>query len=402
MGAYAPPAITSAGLTVPGFQAIYNYFIAQYQQIYGQSVVIDNSNPDVQLISLFALAAADGFSALQLDFNNHSPNFAIGAALSSLVKINGLQRKVATFSTVGVTLTGTPGAVITSGVVQDTVAGNRWDLPTSVTIGGGGTVSVIATCETAGAVNVPIGSVTVIATPTAGWTSVTNAAASTPGQPVEADSQLRTRQALSVAAPSETLLAGTLAAIAAVPNVTRYAIDENTGSTTNGNGTPGHSIQATVEGGNQTTIAQAIFENRGIGCGTFGDVTIAVTDPNTGITLNISFNQPPTYVPIYVIINAHLLPGGTSATLTAIAQAVVNYLNILQISGGTGSTTVISFGELIQAAASVNLDPQVPIVSIRSPFFFGTTASPSTSTDVPLTFGEAAQGILANVTVNSV
>jgi uncharacterized phage protein gp47/JayE len=399
MGAYAPPAITSAGLTVPGYQAIYNYYIAALQQIYGQSVVIDNSNPDVQLVSLFALAAADGFSALQLDFNNHSPNFAIGAALSSLVKLNGLQRKVATFSTVGVTLTGTPGTVITGGVVQDTVTGSRWDLPASVTVGGGGSVSVIATCETAGAVNIPIGTATIIATPTAGWTSVTNSAISTPGQPVEADSQLRTRQALSVAAPSETLLAGTLAAIAAVPNVTRYAIDENTGSTTNGNGTPGHSIQATVEGGAQAAIAQAIFANRGIGCGTFGDVTVAVTDPNTGITLNISFNQPPTYVPIYVIINAHLLPGGTSATLTAIAQAVAAYINSLQISGGGG---VISFGELITAAASVNANPDEPVVSIRSPFYFGTSASPSTSTDVALAFGDAAQGAVGNITVNSV
>lgn len=402
MGAYAPPAITAAGLTVPGYTAIYNYFIAQYQQIYGQSVVIDNSNPDVQLISLFALACADGFSALQLDFNNHSPNFAIGAALSSLVKLNGLQRKVATSSTVVVTLTGTAGTIVTGGIVQDTVAGNRWGLPVAVTIGGGGTVTVTATCQVAGAVNVPIGSVTLIATPTAGWTSVTNAAASAPGEPVEVDSQLRTRQALSVAAPSETLLAGTFAAIAAVPNVTRYAIDENTGATTNGNGTPGHSIQAVVEGGDPNAIAQAIFENRGIGCGTFGDVTVAVTDPNTGVTLNISFDQPPTYVPIYVIVNAHLLPGGTSATLAAIAAAIVAYLNSLQISGSGTTVTVISFGELIQAAASVNTDPQLPIVSIRSPFYFGTGASPSASTDVPLVFGDAAQGILANVTVNSV
>jgi uncharacterized phage protein gp47/JayE len=395
---YVAPTISETGLTVPSYNDIVNFYIGQLQSIYGAGVVTDNSSADIQLLSILALAASDVMAALVLEYSNRAPNFSIGAALDSLVTLNGLARKVATASTVSVTLTGDVGAVINNGIVADTVQGLQWLLPATVTIGGGGTVTVTAVCATLGAVNIGVGTVTIKVTPTAGWLSVTNPTASVPGQPVESDSQLRTRQAISVALPSQTILSGTLAAIAAVPNVTRYQIDENTGSVTNGNGTPGHSIQAVVENGANADIAEAIFNNRGLGCGTSGTVTIAVTDPNTGLTMNINFNRP-TNVNIYVIVNAHNQAGGslTSAQIAAIQNGIVAYLNSLQM----GQT--ISFGELVQAAAlAVNANQNNPTVSIRSPFLFGTAPGPGSSADVVLAFGSVAVGLTANVTVNSV
>ena len=44
-----------------------------------------------------------------------------------------------------------------------------------------------------------------------------------------------------------------------------------------------------------------------------GTVTVNVTDPQTGYIMPISYLTP-TYVPIYVTLNVHLLAGGTSAT----------------------------------------------------------------------------------------
>ena len=353
---FTPPSIGSAGLSIPSYQTILNYLVAQFQQIYGVTIALDNSSSDYQFLSIVALLISDMCQALQLEYNNRAPNFAIGAALDSLVSINGLARKAPTYSTVSLTITGTAGAVITDGQVTDTVFGYTWILPTPFTIGGGGTITVTATCQTAGAVEIPASSGPTqyfnIATPQAGWTGVTNASASSPGEPVEADSQLRTRQSISVELPSETLLAGTYAGLLAVPGVTRVNIDENTGSTTNSNGTPGHSIQAVVEGGVALDIATAIYNNRGIGPGTYGTTTVAVTDLNTGVVMNISFDYA-VEVPIYVIVNAHPTSGSlTSQQTSAIQAAIVAYLNSLEI----GET--VSFGAIVAAASNaVNPNP---------------------------------------------
>jgi hypothetical protein len=417
---YAAPSVGPTGLTINSYQDILAYYLAGFQSIYGSTVYLGNDSADFQLLSLIALVAADANNALELAYNQQSPTTAIGAGLSSVVANNGLQRLAATFSTCQVVLTGTPGAVINNGVVGD-INGNLWNLPPVVTIGGGGTVTAIATAQVTGAINITAPNQIVnIETPTAGWTAVNNNSnVAVAGQPVETDSQLRERQAESTELPSETLLAGTIAAVLAVPGVTRInnspvlgtdgtpSINNPTGSTDDW-GNPAHSITVVVDGGNTLAVATAIFNNRGIGALTNGNVsgspvagtqTINVTDPNSGIVTPISFIQPPVAVPIFVIVNGHPTAGGslTTAQIAAIQNGVAAYLNSLQI----GET--VSFGELVQAAASaVNPDPSVPVVSIRSPLFFGISASPSTSTDVAIAFYKVATGSAGNITVNSV
>lgn len=391
---YAPPTIGISGLTIPTYTAILNYLSTNYQAIYGQTEYLGNDAAIFQFMSILALAMSDVAQMGQLIFNNKSPNFAIGNSLDSIVKINGLARKLASFSTCQVVLTGTAGASISNGLISD-VNGNQWSLPSPTVIGGGGTVTVTATCTVAGSVNVNANQITGIVTPTAGWTSVTNGSnLPSVGQPVESDSQLRARQAVSTELPSITMLAGTVAAINAVAGVTRLFVEENPTGSTDANGCPPHSITAVVEGGLDLDVATAIFGNKGIGCFTNGTTTLAVTDPNTGISQNISFDRP-TYVPIYVIANVHALPGYTSADTTAIQNALVNYLNSLQIG------ELVVWMALASTAMAVMPSLQTPIFSIHS-LFFGTSASPTTTTDVPMNFNQVAQGVLAKVIVNLV
>lgn len=393
---YQAPQISAAGLSIPSYQDILTQLTAQFQSIYGQSVYLGNDSPDFQWISVLALMMSDTMQGIQLAVNNRSPNFAIGAALDSLVKLNGIVRKLATFSLCQVTLTGIPGSLITNGVCSD-VNGNKWDLPTPVTIGAGGTVTVTATCETSGAINALAGQINAIFTPQAGWTSVTNPTAAVIGQPIETDAQLRLRQSLSVELPSQTLLSGTIAAIAATAGVTRYKVLENTTGATDSYGNPGHSVTAVVEGGADADVATAIYNNRGIGpymnpTTTAGATTVNLTDPNTGIITPVGFCRP-TYVQLYVTINAHLLSGGTSATITAIQTAITNYLNALQI----GET--VSFSALMAIAMNVNADLKNPVVLIEG-LFLGTAASPTNSVDITMQFYQVAQS--NTVTVNSI
>jgi uncharacterized phage protein gp47/JayE len=382
---YAPPSISASGLTIPSYNDILNNLISNFQTIYGQNVYLANDSSDYQFLSVLALKISDAVQGLQLEYNSRSPWTAIGSPLDSIIKLNGLTRKSASYSTCVVILTGTPGTTITNGIVGD-INGNKWDLgSTPIPIGSDGTATATAICETIGAITALAGNIINIMTPQSGWTSVTNIAAASVGQPVETDSQLRARQALSTMISSETMLAGTIAAIAATPGVTRYNVVENYTNAYDGYGNPPHSISAVVEGGTQLAVATAIYNNRGIGCYTNGTTSVPITDPDTGQSININYFLP-TYVPIYVSIGIHKLVGYTTATATAIKAAIAAYLNSLQI----GENLTIS--GLYGAALSVMPNLSIPIFSIYY-VKAGIVPSPLGTTDISISFNSVTQGI---------
>ena len=408
--AYVPPYIDPvAGMVIPSYASILAWRISQYQAIYPQVVYIGTDTAKYQELSIDALAAYDCNLGSQLAYNARSPLSAVGTDLDSIVKMNGIARLMASYSTAPVVVSGAPTTVITNGVVTDS-QGYAWSLPSPITIPSGGSVIVSATCQTAGSIQAAAGTITTMSGgTTAGWTGATNPSAALPGSPTEADSQLRARQALSVAAPSLTRLAATIAAIAAVSGVTRYATGtptpdsgpgssiENPTSSIDFWGNPPHSISMVVEGGTDLAVATAIFQKRGLGVYTNPDSTagltsIPVTDPNTGKITTIGF-QRPTYVPIYVTMVLHGLTGYTSAVLALVQSAIVTYLNSLQI----GET--ITFSSLYSVAQSVMpslLNPQFSITSL----FTGLSASPSGTTNISLNYYQVAQGIAANVIVS--
>lgn len=391
--AYAPPTITAAGLTVPGLADIQQFYLDGFLSIYGSTAYQKADDKDYQQITAFAIKVADVMQAVQLAYNARSPLTAVGADLDSVVKLNGLVRGGATQSSCPLVLSGAAGSVITNGVVNDPV-GNAWALPASVTIGPGGTANATATCSTPGPIAADAGTITSIATPTAGWISVTNTVAATLGQFAETDSQLRARQALSVALPGMTMLQSVIASIAATTDVTRKNVLENPTGATDSYGNPAHSITAVVEGGADADVAQAIYSKRGIGPFTNGTTTVNVADQVNGTTLPISFDRP-TYVPIFVSMSVHGQNGFTSATTGLIKTALVNYLNSLQI----GET--VNFSAMYAAASSVMPNLSLPQFSIKS-VAIGTTVSPTGTSDLAINFNQVAQGVTANVVITAV
>ena len=200
--AYFAPYIDETGLHIPTYSDIMEYLEEQVRLIFGNDIYLGDDAQDYQLLSVFAAKLFDVMQLAELNYNNRSPATASGAALDTLVAINGLQRQPATASTATVTLTGTAGAVISRGAVQQVSTGYLWSLPASVTIGDDGTAEALATCQQLGPTVAVPGDLSIIATPTAGWVSVTNAAAADLGRAVETDAELRARQAQSVANPS--------------------------------------------------------------------------------------------------------------------------------------------------------------------------------------------------------
>jgi hypothetical protein len=122
-----------------------------------------------------------------------------------------------------------------------------------------------------------------------------------------------------------------------------------------------------VEGGLPLAVATAIYNKKTIGCFTNGTTSVVVTDPVTGYETTISYYQP-SYVQPYIGMYVHGLSGFTSATLTAIQTALVNYLSSLAIGEG------ITYSALYGAALAVTPNLSQPEFSIKS-VTLGTTAT---------------------------
>lgn len=391
---YFKPYVDSTGLHIPTYNDILEDMIAAMKQIYGDDIYLDNSSPDYQLLSIFALKQSDTLQAMAYAYNARSPETAIGTSLDSVVKLNGIKRKAASKSTCQVKVTGTPFTQIVDGAVRDR-AGLTWDLPSSVVIDSSGTTYTVATCRTAGAVSALAGDISQIETPTYGWVSVTNEVAAVLGNAQETDAQLRERQTISTANPSQTMLDGTKGAIAALKNVSRYAVyenDTNVSSVTDDNpyGLPAHSVTCVVEGGTDEDVAEAIFLHKGIGCYTNGDVEVQYTDQNDYIN-RVRFYRP-VYKDIFVKVVIKKYTGYISTMTVKVREAVYNYLAALTI-GSDVSASVLS-----NIITDCNPSLTKPIFGIKD-LKLGLDKSSMAAQDIDIGFKEIPNPAYANIEV---
>lgn len=391
---YFKPYVDSTGLHIPTYNDILEDVIAAMKQIYGDDIYLDNSSPDYQLLSIFALKQSDTLQAMAYAYNARSPETAIGTSLDSVVKLNGIKRKPASQSTCQVKITGTPFTQIVGGAVRDR-AGLTWDLPSSVVIDSSGTTYTVVTCRTAGAVSALAGDISQIETPTYGWVSVTNEVAAVLGNAQETDAQLRERQTISTANPSQTMLDGTKGAIAALKNVSRYAVyenDTNVSSVTDDNpyGLPAHSVTCVIEGGTDEDVAEAIFLHKGIGCYTNGDVVVEYTNQNDYIN-RVRFFRP-VYKDIYVKVALKKYTGYISTMTVKVREAVYNYLAALTI-GSDVSASVLS-----NIITDCNPSLTKPIFGIKE-LKLGLSKSSMAAQDIDIGFKEIPNPAYANIEV---
>lgn len=338
------PTIDANGITAPTYADVFAFLQDQFRSIYGADTYLEPDSQDGQMLGVFAKAISDVNSVAIAIYRSFSPATAQGDALSSNVKINGIARKVASYSSADLVLIGQAGATISNGVAKD-ANGLQWMLPAAVTIPPSGTITVTATCATIGDISARAGTINQIATPALGWQSVTNPADAAEGAPVEKDAVLRQRQTVSTALPSLTVLDGIIGAVANVPGVTRYVAYENDTDATDANGIPSHSISLVVEGGDATAIANAIAAKKTPGSGTYGTTAIIVADIY-GRPITIRFFRP-VAAPTTATVTIKALTGYTGQTGQQIQQAVSDYINGVQIGGGlSGSVESVSYTHL--------------------------------------------------------
>lgn len=345
--------VDATGFHYPDYPTVLQYLTDEYKAIYGADTYLAPDSQDGQWLAIQALAIFDTMQVAAAVYSSFSPLTAQADALSRNVKINGIRRRAATYSTADLLVIGTAGTVIANGQAEDTLS-QKWNLPASVTIPPGGSITVTATAVDIGAITAAANTINKIATPTLGWQSVDNVAAATVGDPVETDAELRRRQTFSTALPSLTVLDGTIGAVASVPGVTRFRGYENDSDVTDANGIPAHSIAIVAEGGDQQAIGDTIAIKKTPGTGTYGTTTVTTYD-QYGLPNLINFFRPtPAVIGVEVTIQA--LTGYTTGFADLIAAAVAASIQALEIGDDVLITKLYVPANLPGQAAGATFD----------------------------------------------
>ncbi len=394
------PTISATGCAVPDFASIYAGLVSDFQGIYGTDAVLDPASLDGQWLGILATAFKNYVDSFLACYNAFSPATAQGAGLSSVVKVNGISRDAASYSTVDIVNIGQAGRTIVGPQIRDQ-AGNLWTMP-DFAIPFSGSITVTATCTIIGAVLVPAGSASgdggfwSIAAPQLGWQSVSNPSAASPGAPVEGDAALRVRQGLSVALSSQTVLDGIVADILTIPGVTRAKAYENDSDITDANDIPAHGTAFVIDGGDAAAIAQAIALKKTQGSPTYGTATQTVLVGKAQVPRQIQFFRPVEPIITYNVTVA-TLPGYTLDTRAAIQQALADFTNEQGIGGSNG---IIAINDTYEPVLGVSIGGARPFKVKSITMARGGTVTQAA--DLPIAFYEAPLGIAANVNVAEV
>lgn len=273
------------------------YFQDKFQEIYGPDVNLSSDTPDGQLIGITVQTILDLQDLISRVYSSMDPDNATGKTLDQRVAINGIQRQGGTFTVTPITLINSTSVnlygideaeLINNVLVRPdgnpiyTIAdseGNQWYLTTTELGLSAGTHTLNFRAALPGEQLTVPNTITSPVSIVLGVTSVNNPTTYLSlGVNEESDIALKIRRSRSVSQGSQGYLAGLVAALRNINGITDARVYENTGSTTDSDGIPGHSIWVIVAGSaSDEDIATAIYRHRNAGAGMKGGESYNVT-----------------------------------------------------------------------------------------------------------------------------
>lgn len=246
---------------------------------------IEPSSPMGQVLDLIVAELEAKNAEILFLSNMVNPETATGRFLDALAALYGLDRKISEPTIVNCLLTGLKGTVIPYGAIAQDSLGNQYrhSAAAGAKIDETGTVSTTFTAIEHGPLEVAAGAVNKIVTTIAGWDSITNPSAGVLGRYEETDAELRNRMIESYAVNATGYVEAIEANLAALDGVLDVRVLENPTNqeiTSFGVNIDPHSILISIVGGDDTAIAQTIYERKDAGCGTTGDYEVSFTDEN--------------------------------------------------------------------------------------------------------------------------
>jgi hypothetical protein len=275
---------------------------------------LTSSSPMGQIFGTFSERFALTEELAEAVYNARKPDAASGSALTAIALITGTKRRTASKTTVACVVNVDSGFDQLPGALIAHVAGDptkRFVNTTEVkNIGGtADNFDVVFEAETAGAVEVLAGTLTVIAEARTGWNSITNAVDGTTGNPNDSDATLRLRREEELQAQGSTTADAIRGDILRnlAKNITHCKVLVNEGNTVDANGLPPHSFECVVralatDAAARQALAKQILASKCAGDQAFGSQSEVVLDEQgKPHTIGFTFVE---VVPVYLEIDA--------------------------------------------------------------------------------------------------
>ncbi len=269
------------------------------------------------------------------------PDSASGFQQDQVASITGTLRGPATKGTVTLSITVTAPTTIPAGSFVQVLGddGNRWVTLVDLVFAAPDTDTVAAEAELAGVFVANTATITVIVTPVAGWTLVTNPAPAIPGADIDTDAQLRIRRELELARAGSATIDAIRTDVDDVDGTTSVTVFHNPTNAVDADGLPPHTAEALVIGGTDQDIRDALLATVAAGIDTFGTTTGTATD-SQGNVHTVRFSRPveiDILVEIDITIDAQDYPA-TGDDL--VADAIAGYVNGLPVGNDVFLTQV--------------------------------------------------------------
>lgn len=281
--------LTADGLTTATQQEQKDFITAALKQIYGPNIDLSSSSQDGQMLNIYVQVILDVEDIVATAYAARDINQAVGTQLDTLVY--WVQRLGGTFTlqpiaitvSQSLTLFGLDQTVQPVFTVAD-AAGNQYELLNTQNIAAPGTNTFDFQAVEPGAVQSAINTITVPVTIVLGVTAINNPTTwDTLGINAETDAAFRLRALGSVSIASQGFFNSLYSVLKNTPGESAIIIYENYLDSTSPNTAtpvpdiPPHCIWVIAQGvAPAATIAQAIYNQRSLGCNMKGDQTYTI------------------------------------------------------------------------------------------------------------------------------
>jgi len=366
---------SSSGLVVDRYADILARFIVLAEEKWGDS--IDTSEDEFlgHLFRIVATVQAETNESLQSVYDAISVNGSSGVGLDNLMELIGIERTAAAYSTVTLSFTASKATTVPSGTQVKTSANVIFETDSAIVFAAAGSDDVTATCTEEGAYNAAAATVTTMVNSVYGISSVTNAAAATPGRSRETDAAEKRRHTTATSSTGTNSLAEIYEAVTAVSGVTSCSTVDN------GDGT----ISVAVIGGAAADIGAAIADNLTEGITTSGSSSVDVYNETTGQTKTINYTVGAD-VPIHIAITTGTLSNYPADGDDQIRDALV----ALGAEYELGDNVI--YNELFRPIYGVS-------GHVLSDLQVATSGPPSGTSDITMTAAQRATITAANIDI---
>lgn len=391
-----------AGVHVSGFilktlDEILTELASQERQAFGDDLNTSTESLFGQINGIVGDAIAQLWESQQGVYSASNILDARGNSLDRKVASSPIQRAAASPSTVIATINLDDGVTVPalSQAHVDGYPDRLFETTEAVTNSSGVTANftVLMQSTDTGPIRANAGTLGTIATPVAGWNSVTNVEDASLGADQESDASLLARYLRTAAGRGLSTLGALSQSVSAVEHVSAVLIAENDEDFVDpGTGITPHSIEVVIRDGGlalSDEVAQAIWDKKAGGIKTYGALSGTATDA-LGDSQAVNFSRV-SELSIYLDLDLTVSSAFSAADLAALKTAVAEWgdANI-----GIGDDVILS--QLCQPVFAFG--GVVDIVEAR----IGIAPSPSQTTNYSVQPREVADLDTGRITVNFV